>query len=321
MALRHDLIKLLADGKFHSGEELGEVLSLTRSAIWKITQQLTDLGIDLHRVKGKGYQIPAGLDLLDCEKIKQFLSENTQSKINLLIQSEVDSTNQYLLENCPKLPSGTILFSEYQSRGRGRRQKRWYSPFGANLYCSILWKLDKDPSELGGLSLATGVALVNALERYGLRQLQLKWPNDLLWQYKKLAGILIEMTGEPYSQTEIVIGIGINANMPYAADIDQGWTDIATIFGSKQNRNRLAAYLIEEVLEMLQQFQREGFAPYVKAWQTLDAFYDLPIKVITPQQEISGIAKGITPLGELILHTENKQELKFFHGEISVHRE
>lgn len=322
MALRHDLISLLADGKFHSGEELGQSLSLTRSAIWKITKQLTDLGINLHRIKGKGYQLPSGMDLLNDEKISSRISGETRQQINLLVLSEVDSTNQYLLEARSKLPSGTILFAEYQSKGRGRQQRKWLSPFGANLYCSLLWKFNKDPSELNGLSLATGVALVNALERCGLRNLQLKWPNDLLWQYQKFAGILIEMTAETNSRTEIVIGVGINVHMPNIKEINSDWIDVSTILGQKLDRNLLATYLIEELIEMVATFENKGFAPFVKSWQALDAFYDLPVKIIMPHSEVSGFAKGITESGEFLLQPDsNKQVLKFLHGDVSLRKQ
>jgi BirA family biotin operon repressor/biotin-[acetyl-CoA-carboxylase] ligase len=322
MALRHDLISLLADGKFHSGEELGQALSLTRSAIWKITKQLTDLGINLHRIKGKGYQIPSGIDLLNNDTILSQVREDTQKQINLLVVSEVDSTNQYLLEARSKLPTGTLLFAEYQSKGRGRQQRKWLSPFGANLYCSLLWKFNKDPSELNGLSLATGVALVNALERCGLRDIQLKWPNDLLWQYKKFAGILIEMTAETNSRTEIVIGVGINVHMPDIKEINPDWIDVSSIVGRKLDRNLLAAYLIEELIEMVATFETKGFQPFVKPWQSLDAFYDLPVKIITSQSEVSGYAKGITESGEFLLQQDSsKQVLKFLHGDVSLRKQ
>ncbi len=321
MALRHDLISLLADGKFHSGEELGQKLSLTRSAIWKITKQLTDLGINLHRIKGKGYQIPSGIDLLNNEIILNKMSDVVKKRINLLVLSEVDSTNQYLLESRSKLPSGSILLAEYQSKGRGRQQRKWVSPFGANLYCSLLWKFNKDPSELNGLSLATGVALVNALERCGLRNLQLKWPNDLLWQYLKFAGILLEMTAETNSRTEIVIGIGINIHMPNIKEINPDWIDVSSIIGQKLDRNLLATYLIEELIDMVATFETKGFTPFVRAWQSLDAFYNLPVKIITPHSELSGLAKGITESGEFLLQQDSsKPALKFLHGDISLRK-
>jgi BirA family transcriptional regulator, biotin operon repressor / biotin---[acetyl-CoA-carboxylase] ligase len=319
MSLKIQLLKLLADGKFHSGEELGKRLGVSRSAIWKTVQDFQELGIEVCSVKRKGYQIPKGIELLDSDYILGCISPEIKKEISVEILFGINSTNQYLLDHLKLKPSGSIVLAEFQTNGRGRRNRKWISPCGTNLYFSILWSFDKDPSELCGLSLAAGIAVANTLERYGIPHIQLKWPNDVLWCYKKIAGVLIEMTAETYSSTQVVIGIGLNLQMSNTADIDQEWIDLMRIIHRKPERNLIASILIEEVVAVLKNFQHKGFASYFKHWQALDAFLGKRVKLSTPTQVFHGISKGINPQGEFILvdNIQNKERC-FFHGEISL---
>jgi BirA family biotin operon repressor/biotin-[acetyl-CoA-carboxylase] ligase len=314
-----ELIRLLSDGHFHSGEALGVALKMTRASIWKLIEQLTKRGIEIRRVKGKGYQIPNGLDLFHADQLKQHLSPATWQQITLEILTEVNSTNQYLKDKRPRNASGTVVLAEYQTGGRGRRQRTWVSPFGSNLCLSFFWNLDLAPSQLSGLSLATGIAVTNALERYGIHHLQLKWPNDVLWHHQKLSGVLLEISGEISSTIDLVIGVGMNIRLPptYCQD---GWVDVATIIGKKPNRHQIAAFLIEEIVAMITLYQQKGFAPFYKHWQALDAFFNQPVVLSTPTQLFKGIAKGINPQGELMLLNDEGQVLCFAQGEVSLRR-
>lgn len=318
MNLKHNLLTLLADGKMHSGEQLGQQLQVTRSAVWKLIQQLSQWGVEIHRIKGRGYQIPGGIELLNHSLIESHLPQTCRNKIKLEVLSEIDSTNQYILEGIKSgKRSGNVVLGEYQTAGRGRRNRPWFSPFGTNIYISFLWKFEKDPSELFGLSLAAAVAVANALEKYGITKVQLKWPNDVLWNYKKLAGILIELIAESHSSTYIVMGIGLNVSMPNTQAIEQPWTDLRLITNTKPKRNLMASYLISEVIEMFELFQQKGFGHFIKHWQTLDAYYNQPVQLTTTTQEFKGIAKGINQRGEfLLLH--NNDELTFLQGDISL---
>jgi BirA family transcriptional regulator, biotin operon repressor / biotin---[acetyl-CoA-carboxylase] ligase len=318
MSLKYQLIQLLADGKFHSGEELGNKLQVSRSAIWKTLHDFTALGIEVHRIKGKGYQLSKKLELLDLDHLNALIAASIKQYITIEILTEIDSTNRYLLSNLPFKTSGTIVFAEHQTHGRGRLHRKWFSPFGANIYFSILWSFDKDPSELKGLSLAAGIAVVNTLERYGITQVQLKWPNDILWQNKKLAGVLIEMTAETHACTQIVLGIGLNLQMPNFANIDQEWIDVASICHRKLERNLMASLLIEEVVEMLQTFAQKGFANYFKHWQALDASFGKPVKLLTTQQTFEGTSNGINRQGEFILVDTDGKERRFLQGDVSL---
>lgn len=318
MLMKYEVLKHLADGKWHSGEELGHAFGVSRSAICKIMAQFTELGIEIYRIKGKGYQIPQGLELLSLEKIHALLPKNVTKQIQLTIMPEIDSTNQYLLERQKIAPSGTAVFAEYQTKGRGRCHRSWYCAFGSNLYFSILWKFEQDAAELKGLSLAAGVAVIHALERYGLHGLQLKWPNDVLWNYQKVAGILIEMNGESNSSTHIVLGIGINVHLPQKDNLPPGCIDLTSIISHRPLRHQLAAYLIEEIIAMINDFSKKGFLPFFPQWQALDAYFQQPIKMITPQKIIEGVGKGINQQGEYLVRDHQDNELRFLHGEVSL---
>jgi BirA family biotin operon repressor/biotin-[acetyl-CoA-carboxylase] ligase len=317
--MKYELIKLLADGKFHSGEELGEKLQLTRGAIWKIMQHLSSYGLEICRVKGKGYQVLNGLELLSNIEINKYLEASVKSNLTEIeILHQIDSTNQYLLDAIKiGKPSGSVALAEYQTAGRGRRGKSWFSPFGANLYLSILWHFNNDPSELSGLSLAVAVAIANALKKSGVAGIQVKWPNDILWNYRKLAGILIESIAESHSKTYIVIGVGINISMTRKGSaIDQDWVDIFEILQQKPQRNRITAEVINELVKMLMVFAQDGFKSFMNEWQVLDAYFNKPVILYTPTQQFIGTERGISSHGELILMDEHGKKNYFLHGSL-----
>ncbi|HEY0894151.1 MAG TPA: biotin--[acetyl-CoA-carboxylase] ligase, partial [Cellvibrio sp.] len=184
------ILALLADGELHSGEELGLLLGVSRAAVWKHLQKLEGLGIRLLSIKGRGYCIDGGLDLLDLEKIEAQIHSSLPIKLNLFPQ--IDSTNAYLMRHTN--PALQVCLAESQSAGRGRRGRVWVSPFAQNIYCSIGWGFEGGVAALEGLSLAVGLVIVRTLQCYGIAGLELKWPNDVLYHDHKLAGVLIEMT-------------------------------------------------------------------------------------------------------------------------------
>ncbi len=223
-ATRLALIKLLADGQFHSGEALGESLGISRSAISKHIKVLQLWGLDLFRIQGKGYCISTSIELLDCDKI---LSQVKCPQLELI--PIIDSTNQYLLDRFGLLPKGAVCLAEYQQAGRGRRGRQWLSPFGSNLYLSMYWRLDAGMAAAMGLSLVVGVAIAETLQSLGADEVRVKWPNDLYYRDKKLAGILVEMTGQAGDAAHLVIGMGLNINMPVTegSDIGQAWNNLS----------------------------------------------------------------------------------------------
>jgi len=307
------LISILADGEFHSGEQLGERLGMSRAAINKHVQTLRDWGVDVFTVPGKGYSLPEPIQLLD----QSFISgQIKQGQVAVL--PVIDSTNQYLLDRIGTLQSGDACVAEYQQAGRGRRGRKWFSPFGANLYLSMYWRLEQGPAAAIGLSLVIGIVMAEVLRDLGASQVRVKWPNDLYLQDRKLAGILVELTGKTGDAAQIVIGAGINLAMRQVESdvINQGWINLQEA-GIAIDRNTLAARLINELRAALELFEQEGLTPYLSRWEKLDNFINRPVKLIIGDKEIVGISRGIDAQGALLLEQDGATKA-WMGGEISL---
>lgn len=225
------LIQLLADGERHSGAALAAELGISRAAVCKAVARASQkLGLDILAVKGQGYRLTAPLELLDPRDIQARLSSAVREHAGPIhCFDQIDSTNAWLLEQSTQgAASGTCVLAERQTAGRGRRGRVWHSPFGSNLYLSMLWRFDAGPAALGPLSLAAGTAVAQALQYLGVSGVQLKWPNDIHWQARKLGGLLIEVAGETHGPSQAVLGLGLNIRMPDGAKdrIDQPWVDL-----------------------------------------------------------------------------------------------
>ena len=307
------LISILSDGEFHSGEQLGEHLGMSRAAINKHIQTLRDWGVDVFTVPGKGYSLPEPIQLLDESVICRKLD---QGKVTVL--PVIDSTNQYLLDRISTLNSGDCCVAEYQQAGRGRRGRKWFSPFGANLYLSMFWRLEQGPAAAIGLSLVIGIVMAEVLHDLGADKVRVKWPNDLYLNDRKLAGILVELTGKTGDAAQIVIGAGLNMVMRQVqADIvNQGWITLQEA-GITMDRNTLAVRLIKELREALTLFEQDGLGPFLSRWEKLDNFIHRPVKLIIGDKEIFGISRGINAQGALMLEQDGILK-PWVGGEISL---
>ena len=323
------ILDILKDGNFHSGESLGEALGCSRTAVWKQLQKLEILGLDIESIKGTGYRVAGGFELLEPQLIKSKLTEMAVAELgDLEVFKSIDSTNKYAREKAEQAPvSGSVVLAEQQSAGRGRRGKTWVSPFAANIYLSIVWDFEQGAQALEGLSLAVGVAVKRALNAQGVNGVQLKWPNDIYVEGQKLGGILLEMIGDPAGQCSVIVGVGINVAMPetQGSDIDQEWTDIRSQLqkypdgeNQRPSRNKLAASLISEIVMLLRDFQAQGFSMYRDEWQAADAFFGQEAVISTPKQSITGIVKGVDQNGALRLQRENGKIETFIGGELSL---
>lgn len=324
MATRHRILQLLQDGRFHSGETLGRRLGISRAAVWKALRSAAELGIRIDAVSGRGYRLAEPLDLLDHARIDGALTGESRDLLARLQLFEVlDSTNRYLMERAGgEAESGTVCLAEMQRAGRGRRGRRWVSPFGANLYLSALWRFGAGPQAVQGLSLAVGVAVAEALRDLGVAEALLKWPNDLLVGDAKLAGVLIEMAGEAGGPCHVVAGIGVNVRMPecLADAIDQDWTDLSRHCGSAPpSRNLLAGAILNRLLPCLAEFEATGFPPYLERWQRLDALSEQPVTVLSPAGELHGRGLGVDETGALRVRHRGGVS-RFTAGEVSLRR-
>lgn len=315
------LITILSDGAFHSGESLGQQLGVTRAAVWKAIKDIQSLGLEIYSVRGKGYQLACPLSLLNKNKILRFLNKtDTVLPGDLIVHFDTDSTNSYLLRGVGEgMASGTVCLSEHQSNGRGRRGRHWVSPLGANLYLSLLWRFSDGAARLSGLSLAIGLFLVKALEELGVSGAQVKWPNDVLWNDKKLAGILLEVVGETSGPCHVVCGIGLNVAMPPTASqtIDQAWIDLKSTGVGSLDRNQIAAVVIRHLLDAIQLYEDNGFNYFLPLWKQYDLTYERPVVIHLYNQVQEGIGKGVDERGMLLLETD-KGISRYASGEVSL---
>ena len=326
MVSQHALLKILANGKYHSGAALGEHFGVSRAAIWKIIQKLEEtFKLTVFAVKGKGYKLQSSIELLDKEIIIEQLDKKTKDKLSQLdVFFDIDSTNSYLTsKSIDGAASGYIVLAEQQTKGQGRRGRTWYSPFGSNLYLSLLWRYPYGPAQLGCLSLFIAVAIVRALNKLGIEDAGVKWPNDIYWKNKKLAGILLEMRGEANGPSAIVIGLGLNMamkddNVGAEKNISQPWIDIETITGRKVDRNNFTAVVIDSLFEVLNAVP-DTQKDLLREWQDMDVLKGEEIEIQFADKVIHGKALGINPDGALKVLHDNK-EIVCHSGEVSIRR-
>lgn len=322
MCIRNHLLKQLSDGKFHSGEALGETLGVTRMAVWKHLKVLREMGVSFEVVRGRGYRLPAPVELLDVQSILSGLAAGTRNHLGPVeVLLQVDSTNNRLREQAMKgAPSASVCVAEQQTAGRGRQGRLWVSPFAENLYLSLLWHSRAGVAALGGLSLVAGIAVLRCLQAFGIHQAGLKWPNDILVDGAKLAGILIDVTGESSGPCAVIIGIGLNVAMshPASEEIEQPWVDLCSLTGvAGISRNRLAAGVLDELLPAIKLFESRGMQPFMDEWRQHDIVAGRQIDLRLPAEVVRGMACGIDAAGALLVDTPAGRR-RFACGEVSI---
>lgn len=319
MANRERLLRRMADGRFHSGEALGGELGVSRAAVWKALQGLESYGLQVQAVPGRGYRLAEPLELLERGRITERLGPQAQALMaGLEIHPVLDSTNAALRRRAPELPSGYVCLAEYQEAGRGRRGRDWVSPFACNLYLSLSWHFDGGAADLSGLSLAVAVAVLRALRRSGVEGVGVKWPNDLLWQERKLAGVLLEVTGEGNGPWRVVTGVGLNVRMPETAaeGIGQPWIDVESARPGLA-RNRLAGDVLDELLRAHALYARAGFGPFRDDWQAADCIAGREVVLHGAAEALEGRARGVDESGALLLETGDRMH-RCVAGEVSL---
>ena len=310
------LLKLLGDGAFHSGEDLGAALGVTRSAVWKKLQQLqTETGIDIHKVRGRGYRLAAPLCLLSEDLLN---SESCGRGWSTHVYDTIDSTNAQamrLVQGGGILP--LLVLSEQQTAGRGRRGRKWVSPFAENIYYSLALRIDGGMRQLEGLSLVVGLAVVKMLHQEGISEAGLKWPNDILVGRRKLAGVLLELTGDPADVCHVVIGVGINVNMQVTEEVDQSWTSMRLEAGRALDRNQVVTSLNQQLSTYLNDHSEHGFAGFKEEWEANHLWQGKPVTLLSGNGAIEGIVVGVDSVGALRLSIGGQVQT-FSGGELSL---
>ena len=313
------LLFLLSDGEIHSGSELGLQLEVSRTSIWKAIPSLQILGVPVEVIKGKGYQIDGGLDLLSKKNILKLLSQQISCQINLDVLLSCSSTNDYLAKqsNGYDLSVYDICLAEYQTAGRGRRGRNWVSPFAKNIILSISFVLGGGVEALSGLSLVIGIGIAKALEGLGVKNVGLKWPNDVLVADKKIAGILLELNGEATTNWRVVCGVGLNVHMleNEVLEINQDWCSLNDSIACK--RDEIAVQIIIHLLESLELFKSRGFNCFLDDWKKFDVLSGKSVSILPAGMQ--GMAKGINSQGALLVDSQGKIH-EVSAGEVSVRK-
>ncbi|MHC8296516.1 bifunctional biotin--[acetyl-CoA-carboxylase] ligase/biotin operon repressor BirA [Pseudomonas sp. LB3P58] len=310
------LLKLLKDGRFHSGQALGVALGVSRSAVWKQLQHLeAELGLSIHKVRGRGYQLAAPLTLLDPVEIRE---QAPSCDWPILVFDSIDSTNAEALRAIERGQAAPFLvLAERQTAGRGRRGRKWASPFAENIYYSLVLRIEGGMRQLEGLSLVVGLAVMQALRELGISGAGLKWPNDVLVGQKKIAGILLELVGDPADVCHVVLGVGINVNMQITDEVDQQWTSMRLESGKVFDRNHLVGELGAMLQAYLSRHQADGFSAIQAEWEQNHLWQGRAVSLIAGVNHIDGEVLGIDSQGALRLKVGGVEKV-FSGGELSL---
>lgn len=306
------LLKLLKDGRFHSGQALGTALGISRSAVWKQLQNLEeDLELSIHKVRGRGYQLSSPLELLDPELLRD-------CGWPPYVHHSLDSTNAEALRMVGQgVAAPFVVLAERQTAGRGRRGRNWVSPFAENIYYSLVLPVTGGMRQLEGLSLVVGLAVLNALREVGVSGGGLKWPNDVLVGNKKIAGILLELVGDPADVCHVVLGIGINVNMRSSSAVDQAWTSAYLEVGRPMDRNALVMTLSESLMRFLKIHEVSGFSSLKEEWELNHLWQEREVTLIAGMHEVVGKVLGVDQQGALRMNINGVEKI-FNGGELSL---
>jgi BirA family transcriptional regulator, biotin operon repressor / biotin---[acetyl-CoA-carboxylase] ligase len=318
--LTFPILHQLADGRFHSGEALAKQFGVTRATIWNAVQHAQTIGIAVFSVRGKGYKLPYAIALLNKEKVLQAIGIEREW-FHLDVLDEVVSTNTYLMKAAANgAPHVSCVAAHIQTGGRGRRGRTWVSQLGASLTFSLLWRFDCGAAALSGLSLAVGVALIRALRELDIDTAQLKWPNDVLVENKKLAGILIDLQGDMDGPSAAVIGVGINVDLPKQVleRIDQPAIDIKQVSLANIDQSHLLGTVLKHLAELLRHFEQYGFVGLRDEWLQYHAYHNKSVRMLLPDgRDVEGTVIGVAEDGILLVETALGLQ-RFSAGEISL---
>jgi BirA family biotin operon repressor/biotin-[acetyl-CoA-carboxylase] ligase len=305
------LLALLCDGALHSGVDLATRLGVSRAAVWKLVGELRERGVAVESLPRSGYRLPRPVELLDARRIGGGLADRgwpLEDRLEVLF--EIDSTNTYLYAGAVPAPARPrVVFAELQQAGRGRRGRSWLAPFGSGLTFSVAWTFAEAPAGLPAL---------------GLAEAGVKWPNDLVWQRRKLGGLLLQLRSEAAGSASVVAGLGLNVDLPpdaragIKAPDAQPVADLSEALGPRlPSRNVLAATLAAAILDTLDVFSRDGYAAFAASWSELDALAGARVRVAHADGSVEGEACGADADGALLVRVDGHVQ-RFYSGDVSL---
>lgn len=320
------ILRMLNDAEFHSGAALGEHHGISRGSVSNALRGLDKVGLAIDKVHGRGYRLREPVQWLERDLILQYLGPQSDA-FALEVLDAVESTNTFLQRRAAaelnaRSDSVQVVAAELQTGGRGRHGRRWHSGLGDSLTFSLLWRFPQGASFLSGLSLATGVAILRALESTGVQGATLKWPNDVIFNFCKLAGVLIELQGDMLGPTVAVIGVGVNLRLSdtVRANIPQGTTDVFSMTGKMPDRNRMLAALVIQLSRALREFEQSGFASFKEEWTSRHAYENKTVVLHLPDgSSQEGRVKGVADDGSLLLSALSEIH-RYSGGEITLRR-
>ena len=333
LPLPAQVFQKLGPGGFHSGAQLATQLGVSRNAIWKAVGILKEHGLIIHAVRNRGYRLAVPTAPLSAQAISAGVEPQARARLRRVeVAWQLDSTNSTLFARTD-LPAGRcdVLLAEVQTAGRGRRGRSWLATPGGTLCLSVGWTFGQMPRDVGSLGLAVGVCVLRALREHlpaavqARTPLQLKWPNDLQCDARKLGGILIDLRAEAGGPSYVVIGMGLNVALDEAARTQISATgtqpcDLRSLGVSPLQRNEIVTSLIQCLIGGLIVFEHEGLKPFREEWQHADALRGRSVSVATVQETTRGVARGIDIDGALLVETPNGI-VRFVSGDVSVRAE
>lgn len=315
------ILKILrnTDG-YLSGQELCEQLGISRTAVWKYMKQLKEEGYEIQSVQNKGYCLMEVPDVLGESEIKSRMETQWVGQ-RVYFYEEIDSTNTQAKRLAEEdAPSGTLVVSDCQVKGKGRRGRVWTSPKGEAIYMTILLRPQIRPDRASMVTLVMGLSVVQAIRNVLGLETSIKWPNDVVLNRKKLVGTLTEMSAQMDYIEYLVIGTGINANMTaFSEELKDKATSLRMEMGRPVNRAALIAESMKCFEKNYEIFEKtQDLSGLMEDYQAVLANLNQPVRVLEPGHEYSGIARGINEKGELLVEREDGTVTAVYSGEVSV---
>lgn len=319
--MKAEILKYLKEAKGHvSGQELCDRLGVSRTAIWKVIEQLRKDGYEIEAVRNRGYRLVESGDVLSEAELKSMINTRWAGQ-NLVCCDQVDSTNNEARRLAEQgEPNGTLVVAEQQTAGKGRRGRTWSSPPGTGIWMSLLLRPDFSPEHASMLTLVAALAVETGIREVTGLDCQIKWPNDIVLDGKKICGILTEMSTEEDCIRHVVVGIGINVNIrDFPEEIGQTATSLAIVSGKERKR----APLVDAVLRAWERYyelysQTLDMSLLCETYNARLVNLGREVRVLAPKDGYSGISHGINNAGELLVELENGEIREVISGEVSV---